>query len=168
MKNKILYIIIIVLSLIVLVQITTRCDGKDKTKTTVDTVYITDTIYQPKLDSIEVTKYVTKYLPSVPDTITLDSIIRDTFLVEVPISLYRLDTLLPNDAKVNAELQGFQVEMNSLEVEYPKITETIVQKSKPKRWGVGINAGYGIGANDNKIYASPYIGIGISYNIFSF
>lgn len=42
---------------------------------------------------------------------------------------------------------------------------TKVQKT-PCRWGVGINAGYGA-IVDGRVYGSPYVGIGISYNIIS-
>ena len=38
---------------------------------------------------------------------------------------------------------------------------------KPCRWGIGVHGGYGVGLDNGKVIASPYIGIGISYNIIS-
>ena len=38
---------------------------------------------------------------------------------------------------------------------------------KPKQWGVGVQIGYGINRIDNKFQTSPYIGIGISYNLYN-
>jgi len=39
---------------------------------------------------------------------------------------------------------------------------------EPKRWGIGVQIGYGINHIDNKFQTSPYIGIGVSYNLFNF
>lgn len=47
------------------------------------------------------------------------------------------------------------------EIQVPQI------KSKPRRWGIGIQAGYGaVLAPQVRMY--PYVGIGISYNILTF
>lgn len=37
-----------------------------------------------------------------------------------------------------------------------------------KRWGIGIQAGYGVGISSGQVRAFPYIGVGISYNIVRF
>ena len=42
------------------------------------------------------------------------------------------------------------------------VTKTVT--SKPKRWGIGVSAGYGL----SKDGLSPYIGLGISYDIVRF
>ena len=52
---------------------------------------------------------------------------------------------------------------------YPKtitITNTIETK-KPTHWGLGIHAGYGATLNNNTVQLSPYVGVGISYNILT-
>lgn len=46
-------------------------------------------------------------------------------------------------------------------VRYNELTGFKIQKQKTKRWGLGIQAGYGVGSK-----VTPYIGIGLSYNIF--
>lgn len=43
-------------------------------------------------------------------------------------------------------------------------TRTIIPKTSPKRWGIGIQAGYG--ASEDGL--SPYIGIGVTYSLIRF
>lgn len=45
--------------------------------------------------------------------------------------------------------------------------EVIIPKIKKTRWGIGVHAGYGAGLSNGKVIASPYIGVGVSYNIIS-
>jgi outer membrane protein W len=42
----------------------------------------------------------------------------------------------------------------------------VIVKVKPK-WSIGVHAGYGAFANNGQIATSPYIGVGVSYNLFS-
>ena len=39
-----------------------------------------------------------------------------------------------------------------------------IGKQKPKRWGIGVQGGVGITPK----LVQPYIGIGVSYNLFTF
>lgn len=41
-----------------------------------------------------------------------------------------------------------------------------ITQPKPKRLGVSLNAGYGVIFTDNKIKLGPYVGAGLSYNLF--
>ena len=43
-------------------------------------------------------------------------------------------------------------------------TKTIIPKPNPKKWGIGIQAGYG--ASEDGL--SPYIGIGVTYSLIRF
>lgn len=64
---------------------------------------------------------------------------------------------------------GVGPRLDSLHLNIPEriITETIrVPVPEVRRWGIGIQAGYGIALQD-PLKASPYIGIGVSYNILS-
>jgi opacity protein-like surface antigen len=38
---------------------------------------------------------------------------------------------------------------------------------KPKKWWVGVQGGYGIKFLYNRVQMSPYVGIGVSYNLWS-
>lgn len=82
----------------------------------------------------------------------------DSVAVEIPITQkhYR-------DSTYEAWVSGFAQNLDSIRV-YPR-TETITIKEykPPNRWHVGISAGYAYTPRGFQ----PYIGIGISYSLFS-
>ena len=49
-----------------------------------------------------------------------------------------------------------------------KINSSTVSREPEKRWGVGIQAGYGMGLSNGQVKAFPYIGVGISWNFIRF
>ena len=131
-----------------------------------------------------------KELESAPaDTVTV--IQHDTIKIDSPIPMYKYikekeyiqlsDTLFAHDtvkelvflpreylvykdSTYRAVVSGVQPRLDSIEIYRPTITNTIT-KTVPipdrKRWGLGINAG--AGWNGREI--SPYIGVGVQYNI---
>lgn len=119
-----------------------------------DTLILTDTI---RVD------YFTEVSRVVTDTIYLvrtDTIRRgDTTYIALP-----RETKTYSDSLFRAQVSGYQPTLDWVEV-YPKtttITNTIY-KADTKRWGLGIQAGYGISQQG----LSPYIGLGVSYNLWS-
>ncbi|MEG2121065.1 MAG: hypothetical protein RRZ64_03290, partial [Rikenellaceae bacterium] len=42
--------------------------------------------------------------------------------------------------------------------------DVTIPKARPKRWGIGLQVGYGIGTNG----LQPYLGVGLSYNVIRF
>ena len=66
---------------------------------------------------------------------------------------------------------GFRPSLDSLKLhtQSARITNTIPLPVHPKskRWGIGVQVGYGMTAAPRPEF-HPYIGLGISYNIFSF
>ena len=51
----------------------------------------------------------------------------------------------------------------------PDKHDILQNPEKPKRWGIGFQAGVGFGLVKNQVFLTvPYIGIGISYNIIRF
>ena len=120
-----------------------------------DTLYLRDTIRIDK--PVPVPKPV--YLPS--DTVRLVSVLHDTVDVLVPMEQkhYR-------DSLYDAWVSGYRANLDSLHV-YPVtkvITTTLTVREKTKRWGIGVQAGYGFGKGG----ATPYVGVGISYNLLTF
>lgn len=119
---------------------------------------IHDTIVYEKvrIDTMWCTRVEKVYLTKVErDTVTL----RDTVLVEVPIYTY-----IAQDSLYRVEAEGFNVRFKSVEV-YPKTVykeRTNVIKER-NRWGVGVQVGYGV----SKDKLTPYVGVGISYNIIT-
>ena len=43
---------------------------------------------------------------------------------------------------------------------------TLPEPPKHKKWGIGVQGGYGINFLDNRVQLSPYVGIGVSYNLW--
>lgn len=89
---------------------------------------------------------------------------RDSVAVEIPIDRY----IAQKDSLYRVVVDGYGVEFKEIEV-YPKtitITNTIELK-KPTHWGVGIQAGYGATLVDKTVKLSPYVGVGVSYNIIT-
>lgn len=148
----------------------------DVTKCVNDTIYTilydTVTYRQPIPYDSTVIRYVNRTLTTnkiVVDTIkveTSDTIPTTAVSVSIPITqkVYK-------DSTYEAWVSGYEAKLDSINVLNrtttntitSTITNTIYQTQKTKRWGIGVQAGGGLG-----IYGfTPYIGIGIQYNIFT-
>lgn len=124
----------------------------------IDSVIIRDTIR----DTITYTNVVPKYIERERiDTCWV--IIDDTIKVQVPIPI---STYHFKDSTYDCKVDGFKVSMKEMNVYPTTIVKTITIKelAKKKHWGIGVNGGYGISKNG----LSPYVGVGISYNLWSF
>lgn len=142
-------------------------------KPTVEVRVDTVTITEVRVDTIEKVRTITAYLPVVEDddepmdTIDYpyDNPPEDSVKVEIPISRY----VAQEDSLYRVVAEGYAVDFKEITV-YPKtvtITNTVEVK-KPTHLGIGIQTGYGVTMNQNVVKLSPYIGVGISYNIISF
>lgn len=121
----------------------------------------------------------------VHDTIRIDRPVpqyvrtTDTIRVKVPVTEVLRDTVyvsLPREVKVyedstyGAQVSGYEPRLDWVEV-YPRtitITERITERARRRPWGIGVNVGYGAALNGRNVVLSPYVGVGISYNIFTF
>lgn len=123
--------------------------------TQVDTLYICDTITREMPIYITKTQVRTEYLP-VLDTLR----IRDTLFVPVTI-----EKRVYEDSLYRAEVSGYSPSLDKIEIFQQKqvVTQFVqVAEVERKRWGIGVQAGYGIAADGS---LSPYLGIGLSYNL---
>lgn len=75
--------------------------------------------------------------------------------VQIPITQQKYQ-----GSNYTAYVSGFHQQLDSIEVREKVITNTVVKKRS--RWNVGISAGYGITPKG----LSPYIGVGVTYNLF--
>ena len=134
--------------------------------TVVDTCVVYDTVkyFQPVPKDSVVVRYITATLPSVQhiDTVT----VFDSIQVEIPITQKEY-----KDSTYHAFVSGYVPSLDSITV-YPRtiyVNSTTTNKyiPKTKRWGIGLQAGYGAYINNSTVHTAPYIGVGISYNIFS-
>lgn len=127
-----------------------------------DTVCITPVA--PR-DSI-VVRYVRVKLPADTlvrrDTVCLTQ--ADSTELTLPITQKRYE-----DSLYTAYVSGYMPSLDSITLyrtrEYTTLTRTLRQPIR--RWGIGIQAGYGLQlSTDPRL--RPYIGIGVSYNIWNF
>lgn len=112
------------------------------------------------VDSV-VLRYETTILPPREDT-PGQKRLTDSITVEVPITQKRY-----SDSTYTAWVSGYHPMLDSIRV-YPRreiITVTNTIPRKTKRWGLGVNAGYGFSPARG---LQPYIGIGVQYNLLSF
>ena len=121
--------------------------------------------------------FISKPIPKDSTVLRYISVpVQDTVWTAIPDSL-KTDSahiILPitqkmyQDSTYQAWVSGYMPSLDSIRVFQPvtTITRTITNtqiKYKAKRWGLGVQIG--IGVTPDKV--EPYIGIGVSYNIFS-
>lgn len=125
-----------------------------------------DTITITRIDTVVVERPVpVRVVEKRTDTLTLYRG-TDTLYVPVPISRYSF-----RDSLYALDVSGFNVTLDQLEV-YPRTvyktitntTERTIQEKK--RWGIGLQAGYGYNFGSGK--AGPYVGIGLQYSLWKF
>ena len=130
-------------------------------KVKVDTLFVYDTIFIEKPVIKKVETIDTLLLP-VPTTDTL--MLHDTVLIHLPIEQRQY-----SDPRYTAWVSGYRPQLDSIRIyqqtEY--ITKEIKMVTKPKRWGIGLQAGYGVSLHNGRVFPAPYIGVGLSYSIFS-
>lgn len=129
----------------------------------------------------------------VRDTVTVVSVVRDTVEVNKPIYIKEkvvenvyvpvTDTLrlhdttfvvLPRSQKEYADslysawVSGYDPRLDSIRIvrTLHMVTNTVTVKEPPKRWGLGITAGYGLTLSPQP-QLSPFLGVSISYNLVS-
>ena len=144
-----------------------RCNRKKdllpETIIQVDTIYLHDTI--------SIVKPVPQRIKTV-DTFRI--VLKDTIRVKDTVYLN-----LPREQKIYQEedfhawISGYRPVLDSIHIfrnTHQVITSTTIRQkpNKPRRWGIGIQAGYGLSYQQNTIHPVPYIGIGLSYTILFF
>jgi len=144
-----------------------RCNRKKdllpETVIQVDTIYLHDTIR------------IVKPVPQRINTV-------DTFRIAITDTIREKDTVylnLPREQKIYREenyhawISGYRPALDSIHIfrnTHQVITSTTIRQkpNKPRRWGIGIQAGYGLTYHQNTIHPVPFIGIGLSYHLLSF
>lgn len=124
-----------------------------------DTVVVRDTVRETVL--VPKVRYLTRV---------------DTVLLKVPGDTVEVPVLVPISQNVyegedyRAVVSGFRASLDTLDIfrKTQTVTNTVVQRvevpGKPKRWGIGVSAGYALTPQGVK----PYIGAGISYSFITF
>ena len=127
-----------------------------------------------KVDTLLIFDTITLSKPVFVEKIKLDSV-----LIPVTDTLWLHDTLYVYLEREQIQWQDSlcRVYASGVNPQVDSVThfvrETIVNReiSVPvkvkSRWGLGIQVGYGAGINGKQVYLTPYVGVGISYNILS-
>lgn len=155
MKNVVIAVIALVLATVAFLL------GRRSVKPEIVEIHRTDTVVVR--DTVRETVLVPKirYLTRV-----------DTVLLLVPGDTVKVPVLVPISRKVyegedyRAVVSGFRASLDTINIfrKTQTVTNTVVQRvevpGKPKRWGIGVSAGYALTPQGVK----PYIGAGIQYN----
>lgn len=159
MKNLSIILLSAFAGALLTMTITRSCQQPEQIVTEVKT----DTLTLVRIDTI------TQVLPQpykvvVRDTIYINDTINNTingniFVQEV--KEYRDSTYYARISGINAYLEEIKVFPRT---EYKYITTTERVYIQPRKWGIGIQVGYGAGKNG----IQPYVGVGIQYDLLRF
>ena len=123
-----------------------------------------------KVDTLVVRDTIMQYKPIFVDKIKVDSVlvpVKDTIVIRDSVYIYMdREKITWRDSLCEVYASGIMTQVDSVRhfQEYKYITiETQVPVKVKSHWGLGVNAGYGVGQGG----LTPYIGIGVSYNILS-
>ena len=127
-----------------------------------------------KVDTLLIFDTITLTKPVFVEKIQLDSV-----YMPVTDTLWKHDTLYVYLVREQIQWQDSlcRVYASGINPQVDSVThfvqETIITREIPvpvkvkSRWGLGIQVGYGAGINGKQVYLTPYVGVGISYNILS-
>ena len=125
----------------------------------VDTLYVRDTL------RVETPVFIERHtVDTMVVSVTEFQVVHDTAFVQLP-----REEVEYRDTSYRAVVSGFLPRLEELEIyQREKVvtiqTEKVVRVPDAKRWGVGVQAGYGI----TPAGPQPYLGLGVSYNFLRF
>ena len=123
---------------------------------------VRDTIITNRIDTVRDTVPVPVYesvvdsFPFVVPVPVPGDTVRDTLYLPITQKTYK-------GSLYTAYVSGYRAKLDSIEVYSKTRTMFVRGRVKRKRFGLGVQAGYGI--TGNKL--SPYVGVGVSYNLFA-
>lgn len=123
-----------------------------------------------KVDTLVIRDTIMSYKPIYVDRVKLDSVlvpVVDSVKIHDTTFVYlEREKVTWRDSLCEVYASGIMASVDSVRhfQEYKYITiETQVPVKVKSHWGLGVNAGYGVGKGG----FTPYIGVGISYNLLS-
>ena len=127
-----------------------------------------------KVDTLLIFDTITLTKPVFVEKIQLDSVympVTDTLWKHDTLYVYLVrEQIQWQDSLCRVYASGINPQVDSVThfVQETIVTREISVPVKVKsRWGLGIQVGYGAGINGKQVYLTPYVGVGISYNILS-
>ena len=153
--KRISYLLICLLGISIGLLIGQKMSGPAEIKEIekIKTVRITDTVKVPE---------PIPYLIENTDTVYVTQMyIGNGEPLEVPLIK---QTVTYSDSTYKAVISGYNPKLEYIETYNTTHYITEFVREKPKKWGIGIQAGYGVGRNG----LQPYVGVGVSYNLIRF
>ena len=155
------YILAVLATAAICIFVARRCDGtkeppRERIVSRVDTLYVRDTltVYKPS----KVTRTVKDTVRVIARETQIDTM-HDTVFVYLP-----QESIVWQDDRCIVYAHGINPQVDSVTHFNSSAVVTRTVTGRPKRWGIGVSIGYGM----SKDGLSPYIGLGISYNIIRF
>lgn len=137
-----------------------------------DTVVVVDTVMvaMPVARDSAVVRYVEKFVPLVRlDTAVVRGgvpMVKDSTAVDSVLVRLDISQIYYKGAEYEAWVSGHEARMDSIRV-FPTTTTIVREKTKPPdRWQIGITGGVGYGIVSRRV--EPFVGVGITYRLFSF
>ena len=155
------YILAVLATAAICFLVARRCNGikeppQEHIVVRTDTMYVRDTltVYRPS----KVTRTVKDTVRVIVKETQIDTM-HDTVYVYLP-----QESIVWQDDRCIVYAHGINPQVDSVTHFSSDAVVTRTVTGRPKRWGIGVSAGYGM----SKDGLSPYIGLGISYNIIRF
>lgn len=169
-KNILQIASVVIILILTFCLISSRSTVRDLQGQTVitetDTLFIRDTVEIVRPDAVSSRLTDTIRIPAVVHILRDTVRLTDTVYIEV-----QREQKHYSGPDYDAWISGYRPELDSLRIYRNTAqlinTTTVNTYQRPKRWGIGIQVGYGMTvATEPKLH--PYIGIGLSYNILTF
>ena len=169
LKNTIVILVITILLLLTTISVIVTNHRVQPKQPETKTIVITDTISKVVYDTVFIKEYKTVKLP-VTDTLYIDSVKIDSIFVEVPISVYKLDTTFCTDStRLDLHIinSGFSVTLDTISYKFTYCPTPPVLPKKKHRFGFYIGPAVGISYDwtTGKVLPSVGIGIGIGWTM---
>lgn len=129
---------------------------------------------EPKSDTLVIHDTFTVIEPKIVTRRVIDSVlvaVTDTVMLHDTTYIYlEREQIVWEDSLARVYASGIYPQIDSVEhfTQQLVITKEIpVVKVQKTRWGVGFQVGVGMGVTSKRVVATPYIGVGVSYNLFT-
>lgn len=166
MRNGVLWILLLASVAVNVWLYGCRKHQPSQTKNETDTVRVTDTVLVrvPVVRDSVVVRTEIVYLERVkemPDSLTRpQGYVKETSDSLTPVRVPITQRVYSDDSTYTAWVSGYHASLDSIAV-YRQM-ELVTVRQKPRRWTVGLSAGYGITPKG----LQPYVGVGVSYRLW--
>lgn len=155
MKNTVYYLLLIAAAFYAGLYLS-RCVASEQMSAT---AAVSDTVTIHTIDTISIPYPIPEYI-STTDTLYIRDTVTQTVIASLPI-----ETKFYEDSLYRAQISGVHANLEYIEVfprtEYKYIYQTETVSQKPKKWGLGVSAGYAFTGSKMQ----PYVGIGVTYDL---